>query len=90
MADNRHGNAQKHARQALEERLAERKLSNLPIEIGIGEPGRTIAQFAEDIKAELIVLPSHSQTGIKRLLIGSVAERVIRYAHCPVLVLWTT
>ncbi len=32
-------------------------------------------------------MPSHGRTGISRLLIGSVAERVMRLAHCPVLVL---
>jgi nucleotide-binding universal stress UspA family protein len=37
--------------------------------------------------AELIVIPSHGRTGLKRLMLGSVTERVIRLSHCPVLVL---
>ena len=45
------------------------------------------ASFAQEKHAELIVIPSHGRTGITRLLIGSVAERVVRLAHCPVLVL---
>ena len=36
---------------------------------------------------DLIVLPSHGRSGVQRLLIGSTAERVVRLAHCPVLVL---
>ena len=46
-----------------------------------------ITELAAELKADLIVLPSHGRTGLKRLLIGSVAERVVRLAHCPVLVL---
>jgi nucleotide-binding universal stress UspA family protein len=53
----------------------------------LGEPAHGIADYAQDKKAELIVIPSHGRTGITRLLIGSVAERVVRLAHCPVLVL---
>ena len=52
-----------------------------------GAPAAEIASYAENIGADLIVLPSHGRTGMKRLLIGSVAERVVRHAHCPVLVL---
>ncbi|MCA9186466.1 MAG: universal stress protein [Pirellulaceae bacterium] len=53
----------------------------------VGDAGKWIAEFAEDLSADLIVMPSHGRTGIKRLMIGSVAERVVRLAHCPVLVL---
>ena len=42
---------------------------------------------ADEWGADLIVMPSHGRSGVKRLLIGSVAERVVRLAHCPVLVL---
>ena len=51
-----------------------------------GDPGHQIAQYAEEAKADLIVLPSHGRSGLQRLLIGSVAERVVRHAPCPVLV----
>jgi nucleotide-binding universal stress UspA family protein len=53
----------------------------------IGDPGLVVTDYAKEIGAELIVIPSHGRTGISRLLLGSVAERVIRYASCPVLVL---
>lgn len=52
-----------------------------------GSAGYEIAQCAQETGAELIVIPSHGYTGLKHLLLGSVAERVVRLAHCPVLVL---
>jgi nucleotide-binding universal stress UspA family protein len=57
------------------------------IHIAIGDPGLEIAAYAEKLKADLIVMPSHGRSGVPRLLIGSVAERVVRLAHCPVLIL---
>ena len=52
-----------------------------------GDPGTVIADFAAEIHADLIVIPSHGYHGVKRLLLGSVTERVLRQASCPVLVL---
>ena len=53
----------------------------------IGDAGSEIVSYADRVSAELIVIPSHGRSGIKHLLMGSVAERVVRHAHCPVLVL---
>ena len=72
---------------ALREQLSKDKYRGVQIAVGFGDPGQQIVEYARQIKAELIVLPSHGRTGLKRLLIGSVAERVCRLAHCPVLVL---
>ena len=52
-----------------------------------GDPGGVITDLAKDRDAGLIVISSHGRTGVNRLLLGSVAERVVRLAHCPVLVL---
>ena len=76
-----------HAEMALRERLADAKYKDLNITIAFGDPGHEIADHAKEVKAELIVLPSHGRTGLTRLLLGSVAEKVVRLAHCPVLVL---
>ena len=76
-----------HAREALEKQLADAKFQGVDIRIEFGDPGQQIAEFAQQNEADLIVLPSHGRTGLTRLLIGSVAERVVRLAHCPVLVL---
>lgn len=76
-----------HAEQALREKLTDAKWKSLPIKISFGDPGHEIADFAKEISADLIALPSHGRTGISRILLGSVAERVVRLSHCPVLVL---
>jgi universal stress protein A len=52
----------------------------------IGGPFQTIVDLAFTSGVDLIVMGTHGRTGITHLLIGSVAERVIRHAPCPVLV----
>lgn len=44
-----------------------------------------VVQFAAEVRADLIVVGSHGRTGLKRAIMGSVAERVVRHAHCAVL-----
>lgn len=51
-----------------------------------GKPVDAIVKFAAKMNADLIVLGTQGRTGLPRTLIGSVAERVVRHAHCPVLV----
>jgi nucleotide-binding universal stress UspA family protein len=77
----------KHAEQAFREEFAATPFDHVDFRVRFGDPGREIAAFAEEIKAELIVMPSHGRTGLSRLFIGSVAERVVRLAHCPVFIL---
>lgn len=50
-------------------------------------PAHGICVYAEKIGADLIVISTHGRTGLAHLLIGSVAERVVRHAACPVLTL---
>lgn len=52
-----------------------------------GDPAETICQVAKDERAEMIVLGTHGRTGLLRMLMGSVAEAVVRHAPCPVLTL---
>jgi nucleotide-binding universal stress UspA family protein len=72
---------------ALRERFEDEKYQGIHFAVAFGDPGQEITAYAQRIGAELIVLPSHGRTGLKHLLIGSVAERVCRLSHCPVLVL---
>jgi len=51
-----------------------------------GSPVTEIVKFAQREHVELIVMASHGRTGLSRLLMGSVAEGVLRRAPCPVLV----
>ena len=50
-----------------------------------GDPFEVILDAAETRRADLIVLATHGRTGIKRLIIGNVAEKIVRHAPCPVL-----
>ena len=52
-----------------------------------GNAGSRIASFAAEAHADLIVMPSHGYHGVKRLLLGSVAEIVLRHSPCEVLIL---
>ena len=76
-----------HAEGLLCKKLDDPKFNGVDIVVSVGDPGQQIADFAESVVADLVVLTSHGRTGLARLLIGSVAERVVRLAHCPVLVL---
>jgi nucleotide-binding universal stress UspA family protein len=51
----------------------------------LGEPAPEILRIAKEIQADVIVLGTHGRTGVKRLLMGSVAEQVLRNAPCMVL-----
>jgi nucleotide-binding universal stress UspA family protein len=51
-----------------------------------GDPARFIVDQAKKTRAAMIVMGSHGRTGLKRLVLGSVAERTLRYARCPVLI----
>ncbi len=50
-----------------------------------GVPARVISLVGAEIDADLIVMGTHGRTGLPRILMGSVAEHVVRMATCPVL-----
>jgi universal stress protein A len=51
----------------------------------VGTPAGAIVHLAEKEAVDMIVMPTHGRTGLLRLLMGSVAEEVVRKAKCPVL-----
>lgn len=55
--------------------------------ISFGDPGHEIVEKAKELKADCIVIPTHGRGGIEHMLLGSVAERVVRLSSCPVIVL---
>ena len=67
--------------------ISENRFAGVTTVIRMGNPGIEITEYAEEVGADLIVIPSHGYHGVRRFLLGSVAERVLRHAHCPVLVL---
>jgi nucleotide-binding universal stress UspA family protein len=56
------------------------------VRVSKGKPVRAIVEFAEKCNADLIVMASHGRSGIRRLLVGSVTEGVLRQTQCPLLV----
>ncbi len=68
------------------EQTAKKEGFTLDTMIPMGRPDEAIVNAALFKEASLIIVGSHGRTGLKRLLMGSVAERVIGHAKCPVLV----
>jgi nucleotide-binding universal stress UspA family protein len=68
-------------------RLRAKTTATVEVISRVGYPGaQTLAALDADRSVDLVVMGSHGRTGIKRVLLGSVAEKVVRHAHCPVLV----
>lgn len=70
--------------------LAKHGISGVTSTIRFGDPAIEVSEYAKSVQADLIVIPSHGYHGVKRFLLGSVAERVLRHSECPVLVLHRT
>ena len=77
------------ARQRMQE-LVERyrvDLADCAGEVLEGDPADRIVAFAAEHEADLIVMGTHGARGIEKILLGSVAERVLKRAACPVLII---
>lgn len=70
--------------------VAKKKAEAVGIKVEVfvseGDAHQMVLDMAEDLGADAIVMGSHGRTGLKRLLMGSVVEKVIGYSTCPVLV----
>ena len=53
--------------------------------IHVGQPAEVIAKVAAELACDLIVMGSHSRSGVLGMILGSVANRALHLAHCPVL-----
>ena len=60
--------------------------ANTDFVVETGDPHQLIVELARTRKADLIVIATHGRTNLAHLVLGSVAEKVIRYAPCPVFV----
>lgn len=67
-------------------RLRKTTGANISVVVRDGKPFQEICHAAEALGADMIVLTTHGHTGLKHVWLGSTAERVVRHAHCPVLV----
>jgi nucleotide-binding universal stress UspA family protein len=77
----------KWSEEALEARAAELRQRGIKASwrLQAGVPFEMIVKIAEEERADMIVIGTHGRSGLNRVLLGSVAERVIRLAPCPVL-----
>lgn len=68
-------------------RMVENRADRTPVETEItdGSPAREIRTYATENDCDLIVMGTHGRSGVDRLLLGSVAERVVRSSPVPVL-----
>jgi nucleotide-binding universal stress UspA family protein len=76
-----------HARKALEEfaRIHIPSSVNIVLEVRLGKPVEEINRYVEEAGIDLIVMATHGRTGLKHVMMGSVAEKVVRTASVPVL-----
>lgn len=67
-------------------KLRQHYSGRIGIHVGMGEAADEVVAMARKLGAEYVVVGSHGRTGIRRLLLGSVAERIVRTAACTVVV----
>ncbi len=77
-------------RHQLAERLAATGHKDVTTEVLMGSVAKAIVEGARERYCDLIVMGTHGRHGVSHVLLGSVAERVVRTAHCPVLVVRNT
>ncbi|ACC70323.1 universal stress protein [Paraburkholderia phymatum] len=72
-------------------RIATRSVAGAPRVVEVAAPGEDVAhrinEMAHEWHADLIVMGTHGRRGFRRMVLGSVAERVLRGASCPVLMI---
>jgi nucleotide-binding universal stress UspA family protein len=81
--------ALEQARAAMDALVTRAKLAGagrVTTHIALGGAWHEIVQLATDLAADLVLVGTHDRHGVRRLMLGSVAERVVRKAPCPVLV----
>jgi nucleotide-binding universal stress UspA family protein len=80
---------ERQAQEALEAQVGRIAVAEGPraqSHLRMGRPDEEIVALGEEIGAELIVIGSRGLGGVRRALMGSVSDSVVRHAHCPVLV----
>lgn len=86
-----HEAARKWAQETLETRANKARSKGLKVRVALrtGRPYQEIVAVATDERADLVVIGTHGRGGLDRVLLGSVADRVVRLAPCPVLTVRT-
>jgi nucleotide-binding universal stress UspA family protein len=81
--------AEKTAKEQMHEIVSSLESQNIIVKgiVELGVPAQAICDYARNHEVDLIVTATHGSTGLTHVLLGSTAEHVVRYAHCPVLVM---
>lgn len=81
--------AKEHYEAGFQKLLEEARQDNLEVEteIAVGHPAEQIIHKAETMRADLVILGRRGTSLFEKWILGSVSERVLRYAHCPVMVI---
>ncbi|MBM3882752.1 MAG: universal stress protein [Verrucomicrobia bacterium] len=77
-------NAAQQLARLVHEQVADRVLQTTLLRVG--QPWHELSEAARELDVDLIIMGTHGYTGLKHVLMGSTAERVVRHAPCPVLV----
>jgi len=91
-ADAPHWVLVEHAQQKATTRLEQAVRTAFPTDgphrthVAVGDPYEKLMEVAREIPADLIVMSTHGRGGVAHLVMGSVAEKIVRHAQCPVLV----
>ena len=77
------------AKEDLENVIPKAVKDRIPVEfiLEIGHPSYVIVEKAKELGVDVVVIATHGRTGLSYVLLGSVAEKVIRHAPCPVFVI---
>jgi nucleotide-binding universal stress UspA family protein len=77
------------AKEDLENVIPKAVKDRIPVEfiLEIGHPSYVIVEKAKELGVDVLVIATHGRTGLSHVLLGSVAEKVIRHAPCPVFVI---
>ncbi len=80
-------NVKQEAGQQLERHAEQARARGIEVEAVVreGYPATVIVDEIENLNIDLVVIGTHGRTGLKHLLLGSIAERVVQHAPCPVL-----
>jgi nucleotide-binding universal stress UspA family protein len=82
--------ARSEARKFLEQRVEQLRSEGAKVvdtHLRTGEPDKEIIRLSEEIDANMIVMGSRGLGAVRRALMGSVSDSVVKHAHCPVLVM---
>jgi nucleotide-binding universal stress UspA family protein len=71
--------------QEMEEFCKEAGVTELSYKVFMGDVGEKIVEYATEIEADLIVMGTHGYKGLEKIMFGSVADKVVRAADCPVM-----